>query len=122
VKRVLFQPFDLGKWFVIGFAAWLAHLGDAVNVPTPWGDERVLIPAGVQSGTALRLKGKGLPRLGRAGNGDIHVRVHLWTPEHLSDEQKRLFQEKDQAMEELEKRLRLKGKRELVATAAWRMM
>jgi len=28
VKRVLFQPFDLGKWFVIGFAAWLAHLGE----------------------------------------------------------------------------------------------
>lgn len=28
VRRVLFQPFDLGKWFVIGFCAWLAHLGD----------------------------------------------------------------------------------------------
>lgn len=28
VKRVLFQPFDLGRWFVIGFAAWLAHLGE----------------------------------------------------------------------------------------------
>jgi molecular chaperone DnaJ len=70
-----------------------AALGDTVTVPTPWGDERVQIPAGAQSGTALRLKGKGLPRLGRSGNGDIHVRIHLWTPEHLSDEQKRLFQE-----------------------------
>lgn len=29
VKRVLFQPFDLGKWFVIGFCAWLASLGDS---------------------------------------------------------------------------------------------
>jgi hypothetical protein len=28
VKRVLFQPFDLGKWFVIGFCAWLACLGE----------------------------------------------------------------------------------------------
>jgi hypothetical protein len=28
VKRVLFQPFDLGKWFVIGFCAWLAFLGE----------------------------------------------------------------------------------------------
>jgi hypothetical protein len=27
VKRVLFQPFDLGKWITIGFCAWLAHLG-----------------------------------------------------------------------------------------------
>jgi hypothetical protein len=29
VKKVLFQPFDLGKWFVIGFSAWLASLGEA---------------------------------------------------------------------------------------------
>ena len=28
VKRVLFQPFDLGRWFLIGFGAWLAHLGE----------------------------------------------------------------------------------------------
>jgi len=28
VKRVLFQPFDLGKWFVIGFCVWLAQLGE----------------------------------------------------------------------------------------------
>lgn len=27
VKTVLFRPFDLGKWFVIGFCAWLAYLG-----------------------------------------------------------------------------------------------
>ena len=28
VKRQLFQPFDAGKWFVVGFCAWLAHLGE----------------------------------------------------------------------------------------------
>jgi hypothetical protein len=28
VKLMLFQPFDLGKWFVIGFCAWLAYLGE----------------------------------------------------------------------------------------------
>jgi len=27
VKRLLFRPFDLSKWFVIGFCAWLAYLG-----------------------------------------------------------------------------------------------
>jgi hypothetical protein len=27
VKLILFQPFDLAKWFVIGFCAWLAYLG-----------------------------------------------------------------------------------------------
>ena len=29
VKRMLFRPFDLGKWFIIGFCAWLAYLGEA---------------------------------------------------------------------------------------------
>lgn len=28
VKRILFRPFDLGKWFIIGFCAWLAQLGE----------------------------------------------------------------------------------------------
>jgi hypothetical protein len=27
VKLILFQPFDIGKWFIIGFCAWLAMLG-----------------------------------------------------------------------------------------------
>src|SRR5277367_6459415 len=29
VKRLLFKPFDLGKWFTIGFCAWLAGLGES---------------------------------------------------------------------------------------------
>lgn len=29
VKRMLFKPFDIGKWFVIGFCAWLAFLGES---------------------------------------------------------------------------------------------
>lgn len=70
-----------------------AALGCTVTIPTPWGDEQLEIGAGVQAGTVLRLKGKGLPRLGRSGRGDLSVRTHVWTPEALSDEQKRLFRE-----------------------------
>jgi molecular chaperone DnaJ len=70
-----------------------AALGTTIAVPTPWGDEQVAIPAGTQSGTVIRLRGKGLPRLGRTGNGDLHVRVHVWTPERLTDEQQQLFRE-----------------------------
>jgi len=33
VKKVLFQPFDLGRWFVIGFCAWLAYLGEGGGFP-----------------------------------------------------------------------------------------
>ena len=70
-----------------------AALGASVRVPTPLGEERLTIPPGIQSGTVLRLKGKGLPRLGQNGNGDLNVRIHVWTPENLSAEQRRLLEE-----------------------------
>jgi molecular chaperone DnaJ len=70
-----------------------AALGAAISVPTPYGDEQVAIPAGLQSGTVLRLRGKGLPRLGQATFGDLHVRTHVWTPESLNEEQRRLLGE-----------------------------
>jgi molecular chaperone DnaJ len=70
-----------------------AALGTAVTVPTPYGDERLQVPAGVQSGTVLRIKGKGLPRLGQSGTGDLNVRVHVWTPQNLTTEQHRLLEE-----------------------------
>ena len=70
-----------------------AALGATVAVPTPYGDERMTVPAGTQSGTVLRLRGKGLPRLGQNGNGDLNVRVHVWTPENLNSEQRRLLEE-----------------------------
>ncbi|HET9134653.1 MAG TPA: molecular chaperone DnaJ [Gemmatimonadales bacterium] len=70
-----------------------AALGHATSVPSPWGDEPITIPAGTQSGTLLRVRGKGLPRLGGNGVGDLHVRVQVWTPKSLNDEQRRLFAE-----------------------------
>ena len=70
-----------------------AALGTGVTVPTPYGDERLAVPAGVQSGTVLRIKGKGLPRLGQNGAGDLNVRVHVWTPQSLTAEQRRLLEE-----------------------------
>ncbi len=41
MKRVLFQPFSIGKWFVLGFSAWLAHLleSGSGNVQSSYGSE-----------------------------------------------------------------------------------
>jgi molecular chaperone DnaJ len=41
----------------------------------------------------MNIRGKGLRRLGQAGNGDVLVRMHIWTPERLSAEQEALFRE-----------------------------
>jgi molecular chaperone DnaJ len=70
-----------------------AALGISLMAPTPYGDEKVTIPAGTQGGTVLKLKGKGLPHLGQAGKGDLLIRTHVWTPENVTDEQARLFRE-----------------------------
>jgi molecular chaperone DnaJ len=68
-------------------------LGLSVKVPTPYGDEQITIPPGTQPETIVRLRGRGLPVLGQSSKGDLIVRVHVWTPERLSAEQERLFQE-----------------------------
>ena len=70
-----------------------AALGGEFTVPTPYGDEQIRIPPGTQPETVLRLKSKGLPVLGQNARGDLLIRVHVWTPERLSEEQERLFQE-----------------------------
>lgn len=70
-----------------------AALGDKIEVPTLDGRVEISVPAGVQSGTILRMKGKGIPRLRGSGRGDQHVRVKVLTPQKLTAKQKSLLQE-----------------------------
>jgi molecular chaperone DnaJ len=65
-----------------------AALGAEVEVPTVEGPARLKVPAGVQSGSLLRMRGRGLPRLRGGGRGDEIVRVLVWTPTDLSPEQR----------------------------------
>ncbi len=68
-------------------------LGMKVMVPTPYGEEEIRVPPGTQPETIVRLRGRGLPVLGQSSKGDLIVRVHVWTPERLTAEQERLFEE-----------------------------
>jgi molecular chaperone DnaJ len=70
-----------------------AALGGNFPIPSPYGEEKVKIPAGTQAGTVFRVKGKGLPKLGTEAKGNLLVRTALWTPEELTAEQKKLFTE-----------------------------
>jgi len=70
-----------------------AALGTEVIVPTPYGEEKVKVPASTQAGTVLRLKHRGLPHLGAGSKGDLHVRIGIWTPERLTPEMEKLFRE-----------------------------
>jgi molecular chaperone DnaJ len=79
--------YDLGITFT------QAALGAEVNVPTPFGETVLRIEPGTQTGMAYRLRAKGLPRLGEGGHGDLHVRVHVWTPSKLTAEQRKLLEQ-----------------------------
>jgi molecular chaperone DnaJ len=70
-----------------------AALGTTVTIPTPDGKKaKVKVPAGTQDGKVLRLKGKGAPRLKRAGSGDLKARVRVNVPEKLSDAEREIFE------------------------------
>jgi DnaJ-class molecular chaperone len=56
-----------------------AVLGGQIRVPTPTGDVTMSVPKGSNTGTTLRLKGKGAPRRG-GGNGDELVKLKVVLP------------------------------------------
>jgi DnaJ-class molecular chaperone len=70
-------------------------LGGEVGVPTPDGRNLALnIPTGTQDGRTFRLRGQGMPKLGRTDQrGDLHTEVHVRLPERLTAQQRALFEE-----------------------------
>jgi molecular chaperone DnaJ len=61
------------------------------------GKATLKIPAGTQSGTTFRLKGRGMPHLRGGGHGDQLIRVHVEVPTSLSSEQRRKLEDFAQA-------------------------
>ena len=70
-----------------------AALGDEIEVPTLHGKVKLKVPAGTQTGTKFRLRGKGIPNVRGRGIGDQHIIVKVITPTKLSERQKQLLQE-----------------------------
>lgn len=70
-----------------------AALGDEIEIPTLTEKVKLKIPAGTQTSTYFRLKGKGVPRLRGYGQGDQHVKVVIVTPTTLNDEQKKYLRD-----------------------------
>jgi molecular chaperone DnaJ len=66
-------------------------LGGEVVVPTLDGNETVKVHEGTQTGTTLRLRGKGMPEVGGRGRGDLFVTVQVQTPKKLTREQRTLL-------------------------------
>lgn len=69
-----------------------AVFGTQIEVPTIDGRAKIKIPAGTQSGKIFRLKGKGFPAINSYEKGDQLVHVNVWTPQHLTSEEKAVLE------------------------------
>jgi molecular chaperone DnaJ len=70
-----------------------AILGTEVEIPTLTGKAMIKVPPGTHSGQTLRLKGKGFPKLGGFGNGDMLVRILVDTPDRVTNKEKELIEQ-----------------------------
>jgi molecular chaperone DnaJ len=69
-----------------------AAFGAQIEVPTIDGRAKIKIPAGTQSGKIFRLKGKGFPAVNSYEKGDQLIHVNIWTPQHLTPEEKAMLE------------------------------
>ncbi len=77
-----------------------AALGADLQIDTLDGPEHVKIEPGTESGTTLRIRGKGVPNLNRRGRGDLFVTVHVRVPADLSKVERKLLEQLAEIREE----------------------
>ena len=92
-EHPFFQRQDNNIYCEIPVSFSQAALGRETTVPTLEKPEKIKIPAGTQSDTVFRLKGRGIVSLNGYGKGDQLVRVKVVTPKELTKEQKELFEQ-----------------------------
>ena len=68
-----------------------AMLGCEISVPCLDGNYKVKLEAGTQSGTVVKLRGKGLPSVQGygSGRGDLYVKILVWIPRKLSRDERK---------------------------------
>ena len=89
----LFRVDGANIWCQIQIGFTEAALGAHISVPALESSTSLQIPAGTQTGSIFRIRGKGLPLPHGSGRGDQLVRVVVLTPTNLSDRERRLLKE-----------------------------
>ncbi|MCD7727875.1 MAG: molecular chaperone DnaJ [Ruminococcus sp.] len=94
----MFERDGFDVWTEIPITYAQATLGDEITVPTISGKVKYNIPAGTQTNTVFRLKGKGIKRLNRSDYGDHYVRAVVEIPKNLNKEQEHKLREFDKSL------------------------
>jgi len=78
---------------IVGVPVLDAILGGTIDVETVHGKSTVQVPEGMQPGQMFRIRGKGMPALGRTSFGDHYVTLNVKIPEKLSRKEKKILEE-----------------------------
>jgi molecular chaperone DnaJ len=78
---------------VLDISVTQATLGAELEIEGIDQIEGVKIEAGTESGTVIKLKGRGVPNVNRRGRGDIFITLHVVTPRDLSRDERKLYQQ-----------------------------
>jgi molecular chaperone DnaJ len=95
---------DLHTEILISFPQ--AAMGIDYEVPVVDGYVKIKIPAATQSGTILRIREQGFPKLGRRTRGDLYVKINVAVPKYMNDNQKRALFEYAKSMGEVPKNMK----------------
>jgi DnaJ-class molecular chaperone len=72
---------------------WDAMLGGEVELQTLSGSGSFRVPPETQNGRTFRLAGQGMPKIGGGGRGDLYARVRIVLPDHLTPQERSMFEE-----------------------------
>ena len=99
-KDKIFDRDGFDVWTEVPITYAQATLGAEITVPTIDGKVKYTLPAGTQTGTVFRLKGKGIKKLNRSDFGDHYVRAIVEVPKNLTKEQQAKLLDFDKALTE----------------------
>jgi DnaJ-class molecular chaperone len=97
VRRGPMRGQDLAH--AVEISALQAMLGVAVKIPSHEGEREIELPAGVQHGSQLALRGHGLPGSNGGPPGDLIIVVHVVVPSNLSEMQRELAEKLEESLE-----------------------
>ena len=92
-KHSVFQRKGDDLYLTLPISFSQASLGDEIDISTLDGQKLLFkIPAGSESGKILRITGRGIPRFGNYGRGNLYVELVLKTPKKITRKQKELLE------------------------------